>query len=204
MNNRFDAEASQWDAKPHRMEMAEKFANEIKQVTDKNKTAFEYGCGTANVSFALKDSFRSITLADSSQGMIDEVNKKIKEHSVTHFKTMILDLEKDNFDNKFDVIYTLMTLHHVKDVEYVIRQFSNMLNAGGMLIIGDLVEEDGNFHTEDNKHDVHFGFKKEYLTDILSSNNLIVEDYKVFHEIERTHTGVAKMYPLFLISAEKQ
>ena len=60
MDNRFDAEASKWDAKPHRLEMAEKFANELKQIvkTDNNKTAFEYGCGTGNVSFALKDNFK--------------------------------------------------------------------------------------------------------------------------------------------------
>lgn len=38
-------------------------------------------------------------------------------------------------DNKFDLIVTLMTLHHIKNVEQVLREFRRILKPGGCIII---------------------------------------------------------------------
>jgi ubiquinone/menaquinone biosynthesis C-methylase UbiE len=51
-------------------------------------SAFEYGCGTGNVSFFLKENFDKITLADSSRGMLDVVKEKIKKDNIRHFKML--------------------------------------------------------------------------------------------------------------------
>lgn len=60
MTNRFDEAAGSWDTKLGRVIMAEKFANEIQRmIRDKNyRIALEYGCGTGNVSFFLRDNLR--------------------------------------------------------------------------------------------------------------------------------------------------
>jgi hypothetical protein len=68
MINRFDKIASSWDIKPDRVIIAEKFASMVLQFI-RNKdcaTALEYGCGTANVSFCLRDCFDKIILTDAS------------------------------------------------------------------------------------------------------------------------------------------
>ncbi len=203
MENRFDKEASTWDVKPNRLMMAEKFAAEIvKIIKGKNyKTALEYGTGTGNVSFTLKNSFEKITLADASQGMINEVQNKIAQNAVTHFYPLMLDLEKTNINASFDVIYTLMTMHHVKNVEKVVSEFSKILLPGGILIIGDLEKEDGDFHRYPENQEVHHGFDKELLDNVLKSNYLKMNSYNVFYNMERTHTGETKNYPLFILSA---
>jgi 2-polyprenyl-3-methyl-5-hydroxy-6-metoxy-1,4-benzoquinol methylase len=204
MENRFDIAAETWDEKPGRMEMASKFANEITEFTQGRnfKSAMEYGCGTGNVSFFLKDNFSKITLADSSIGMIGEVQQKIEKLGVAHFTPVKLDLENETVNEKFDVIYSLMTMHHVKNVEKLISEFGKIISTGGMLILGDLVKEDGNFHKYPENQDVHFGFEKEYLEQVLKENGLLLNDYKVFHELERDHTST--IYPLFVINAIKE
>lgn len=203
MENRFDEAATSWDEKPYRNEMAEKFAAEIQNEIkgSENLSAFEYGCGTGNVSFFLKEIFDKIILADSSQGMLDVVKEKIKNEKVSHFSVLHLDLEHEELSEKFDVIYTLMTLHHIKNVENVIIKFSSMLNDGGLLFIGDLEKEEGDFHKQEDNHDVHFGFDEHYMIDMLTANNFKINKHKAFHEMERTHTGTVKTYPLFFLSA---
>lgn len=199
----FNKKAKDWDNKPNRLVMAEKFAHCIRQSIAKQRlsTAFEYGYGTGNVSLCLQDCFDTIVLADSSIGMIEEAQKKIDAHSIQNFYPKLLDLEKEDYPYSFDVIYTLMTLHHVKDVSYVISKLSNMLNPGGMLFIGDLVPEDGDFHSFPENQEVHFGFDKIFMQDILLQNNLKISEYKMFHEIERGHTGITKKYKLFFLMA---
>ena len=39
-----------------------------------------------------------------------------------------------------------MVLHHVTDIENIIRKFHNLLNPDGHLAIADLYTEDGSFH----------------------------------------------------------
>jgi ubiquinone/menaquinone biosynthesis C-methylase UbiE len=199
----FDEAARAWDTKSDRVVMAEKFAFEINQLIKGKdyKTALEYGCGTANVSFFLKDNFEKISLADSSQGMLDEVQKKIEQNFIKHFTPILLNLEKESYNVKFDVIYTLMTLHHVADIEKFIGDFAKMLLPGGMLIIADLEKEDGDFHRFPENQEVHFGFEKNKLELILTDNKLVMNEYRVFYNIERTHTGESKIYTLFILSA---
>lgn len=185
------------------MAMAKKFAYQVRtHITGRSyKTALEYGCGTANVSFFLKDRFDTITVADASIGMINEVNNKLIANRIDNLLPLHINLEQICSDLKADVIYTLMTMHHLKDIDKVVAEFSSMLNPGGTLIIGDLVSEDGNFHRFPENQEVHFGFENEYLKAVMLQNGLVVDSYSVFHEMERTHTGTAQIYPLFMMTA---
>lgn len=203
MVNRFDEAAQNWDSKPGRMEMASKFAHEI--ITDiegeKYSSALEYGCGTANVSFVLRDYFQAITLSDNSPGMIDEVKRKISENNIKHFHPLLANVEEKPIKGKFDVIYTNMTLHHIQNIEKVIKELSLLLNPDGMLMIGDLESEDGNFHTFPENQEVHNGFDKIELEKILNNCGLKLYKYHIFHEMERDHTGKVKTYGLFYLMA---
>ncbi|NBC84012.1 MAG: methyltransferase domain-containing protein [Bacteroidetes bacterium] len=203
--NLFNQKAKAWDKKPNRLVLAEKFAKCIRQSVVKQgfSTAFEYGCGTGNVSLYLQDCFDKVVLADSSIGMIDEAQRKIEAQNIQHFYPKLLDLEKEDYPYSFDAIYTLMTLHHVKDVSYVIRKLSKMLNLGGMLFIGDLVPEDGDFHSYPENQEVHYGFNKSFIDDLFKQNNLKTIKYHVFHEITKEHTGISKVYPIFTANAIK-
>jgi len=202
----FDKEAQDWDNDPKKIERAIIFAKEINDFIKPDKTlnALEFGCGTGLLSFQLKDYFKTITLADSSEGMIKVLGEKIVKEGVKNFKPLHIDsLESDLKINEYDVIYTLMTLHHIPDVNNIVKVLNAVLKGGGYLCIADLVEEDGSFHSDHDNFDGHNGFDRNELSDILLNNGFSIEYYKVCFEIVKTIDDKDKIYPLFLMISRK-
>jgi ubiquinone/menaquinone biosynthesis C-methylase UbiE len=202
----FDDEAKDWDNDPKKTERAIVFAKEIIDFIKPDKTldALEFGCGTGLLSFQLKDIFKTITLADNSEGMIKVLQDKIVKEGVENFKPLHIDsLEGDLKINEYDVIYTLMTLHHIPDVNNIVNIFNSIMKRGGYLCIADLVKEDGSFHSEHDNFEGHNGFDREELSDILSINGFTIEYYKICFEIVKTIDDKDKIYPLFLMICKK-
>ena len=52
----------------------------------------EFGCGTGLISFNLTDSFKNITLVDSSKNMIDILNDKIEKYNIQNMKAYKSDI----------------------------------------------------------------------------------------------------------------
>jgi len=203
----FDDQAQNWDNDPKKTERAVIFAKEIDDFIkpDKRLNAFEFGCGTGLLSFQLRDSFKTITLADSSEGMIKVLQDKILKSGIKNFEPLLIDLLNDDLKTAgFDVVYTLMTLHHISDIELIISKFNSILNTGGYLCIADLVQEDGSFHAHLHDFDGHLGFDKEKLTIILNNNGFDVQFYKICFEIEKKSESGIKKYPLFLMIGKKK
>jgi ubiquinone/menaquinone biosynthesis C-methylase UbiE len=202
----FDHKAKDWDKDPKRVERAKVFANEIiKFLGDKKpENALEFGSGTGLVSFWLKDNFKSITLADNSVGMMEVLNEKIKNEKISNLKPLLLDIFKGKQGlADFDIIYTLLTLHHIKDIDKTFEIFNSMLSHGGYVCIGDLVTEDGSFHHKDPEFDGHKGFDPEEIKRKLITNGFKIEFESIFYVIEREYNSLTKRYPLFLIIGNK-
>jgi len=203
----FDKQAKDWDNDPKKTERAIIFAEEIKKFIQPKDTwnALEFGCGTGLLSYQLKNTFESITLADNSIGMIDVLKEKIKNQHIKNFKPLLVDLLKDDLNiGKFNVIYMLMTLHHILDLEKVSKKFNSLLKTDGFLCIADLVEEDGSFHVNHPHFNGHNGFNKNQLTHLLINNGFKVEYYNLSFTIEKELNGNNKKYPLFLMICKKQ
>jgi ubiquinone/menaquinone biosynthesis C-methylase UbiE len=206
--NRFDDQAKEWDDNPDMFLRAKKFANEIMTIigTNKNKKALEFGCGTGVLSFELKDTFQNIILVDTSKGMIDVLKLKIEAQGINNFKPLCIDLlQNTNNINNIDVIYTLMTLHHISDLDRAFTVFNDIINTHGYLCIADLVEEDGTFHDPELNFEGHCGFNKEALTEKLDEYGFKVIYYSVPYTIEKQSNSenLLKKYPLFLMIAKK-
>lgn len=202
----FDKDAKDWDKDPKKVERAKIFAKEINNFIKLNGVmkALEFGCGTGLLSYELKDDFHSITLVDNSLGMIEVLQEKIKKENIKNFVPVYLDLmEEDLNQNDFDVIYTLMTLHHIVDLDKVLQIFNSMLKSNGYFCIADLVKEDGSFHSDSSTFNGHNGFDKDELSAILLKNGFEMKSYKICTESEREIEGKIKKYPLFLMIVEK-
>jgi ubiquinone/menaquinone biosynthesis C-methylase UbiE len=202
----FDNEARDWDNDPEKTERAIVFAKEIVDFLkpDNTMNALEFGCGTGLLSFQLKDHFKTITLADNSKEMIKILQEKIVKEGVKNFRPLhINSLNGDLKTNEYDVVYTLMTLHHIPDVINIVKVFNSVLKRGGYLCIADLVKEDGSFHSGHNNFDGHNGFDRNELSAVLKNNNFNVERYKVPFEIVKTIDDKEKKYPLFLLICKK-
>ncbi|KAA3623083.1 MAG: class I SAM-dependent methyltransferase [Bacteroidetes bacterium] len=206
---RFDDEAKTWDEKPERAERSILFAERLSGLIKANdyKTGMDFGAGTGVTSFRLADELEKITLIDYSSGMVDEINKKLEQKNATHMEAHCLNLldPANALPEKYDLIYSIMTLHHILDTERLLEVFHQHLNPGGMVALVDLDSEDGSFHAKYPDFDGHLGFDRSDLFQKLKNagfEHMVAEDfYTIFKEedIEKS-----KPYPLFLIKAQKQ
>ena len=196
----FDSRAQDWDKNQMHIDRAEAIASamlDMVPITHK-MTALEYGAGTGLLSFCLKDRFADITLMDSSQEMVRVTQGKIADQKIEHMRVIWFDLEHTDYDHKFDMVFNQMVLHHVNDVDVILKKFYSLLTPGGYLAIADLYAEDGSFHGPDVK--VHWGFDPAKLAKSLKSMGFNNTEYKTCYSVTKDS---GKSYPIFLLVAQK-
>jgi ubiquinone/menaquinone biosynthesis C-methylase UbiE len=199
----FDGRARDWDAVPGRAERADAVAAAIRaQVAlSSEMTALEYGCGTGLLSFALQAQLGAITLADSSAGMLDVLTEKIARAGIANMTPLRLDLAVDPLpEQRFNISYTLMTLHHIPDTGKILGCFHSLLQPGGVLCIADLDTEDGSFHSHEAAFDGHNGFDRAELGRELERAGFTNICFSTCYTMLKD----ARPYPLFLAVADRK
>jgi len=203
--NEFDVKAAEWDKNPMHWDRSEAIANEIKKLIplNKNMKALEYGAGTGITSFLLKDHLKEIILMDNSTEMVRIMNEKIEASKVKNMTALNFDLEHNDYKNsKFDIIFTQMVLHHVMNIDAILKRFETLLNPGGYLAIADLFSEDGSFHGEG--FEGHNGFDVEDLSKKLNKYNFKKINHKECFLINRKISdNVTRNYPVFIMTGLK-
>lgn len=202
----FDEKAKDWDKDPKKVERAAIFAREIRKETGNRRIgeALEFGSGTGLVSFQLTDTIDKIVLADTSAGMLDVLKQKIEMEKIPNMTPFLITGSNPlTLHSGFDLIYTLLTLHHVKDIDGAFSDFSAVLKPGGMVVIGDLITEDGSFHYKNPEFDGHKGFDPEFLKETLSEKGFEPGPSRVFYYIDREDNNVIKNFPLFILTGKK-
>jgi len=201
----FDNKASQWDQNQMHLDRTKAVAKELLDRITLKKTmkALDFGAGTGLLSFFLKDYFTGITLMDTSAEMLKMAEEKLISTDQEKIKTLFFDLEKSDYTGEpFGIIYSQMALHHIKDVNTILKKFYGMLLPGGYIAIADLYSEDGSFH--DPGAGVHFGFDPDELTKQMNAcgfTNIAINQCFVIRK--KSGTGTVKDYPVFLLTASK-
>jgi len=181
--------------------VAEAIRNAI--LLTQNMSALEYGCGTGLLSFALQPDLGQITLADTSQGMLDVLGEKIAASGVTNMHPKRLDLSTDPLPAKrFDLTYSLMTLHHIEDAKGILKKFHALLEPSGILCVADLDKEDGTFHT-DGTTDVHLGFERREFQGWVEDAGFANVKFSTAFEIKKKIDDIEKTFPVFLLTAQR-
>lgn len=201
----FDSKARERDANPVFRERAERIAQAIHTRIPLNRdmAALDYGSGTGLLSFPLQDALGRITLMDSSAGMLAVARAKIAAQGVTHMTARQVDLAADPpADERYDLIYTSMTLHHIPDTDHILRVFHSLLNPGGWLAIADLDREDGSFHGPEVE--VHHGFDRTELAARATAAGFGEAAFETVFAIDKMTEAGSRSYPVFLMTARRQ
>lgn len=198
----FDVQSITWDDE-RRKNRAKLIAEEISKSIqiEKQYTALEFGCGTGLISFCLNDKFEMITLVDTSKGMVDVLNSKIKAFEIDNMKVYQIDINENYIlpGDSYDVIYTSMALHHIIDTKATIKNLYRLLKLNGYLCIVDLDEEDGSFHKEERDFNGHNGFNQNVLKNILLQIGFKEVDTNTFYEDLKVVEEMNVKYSLFLM-----
>ncbi len=208
MKRDFDTAAKTWDANDGRIRMSTAIADAMLNVLglSGNETVLDYGTGTGIVALRMHPLVRQVIAADSSRGMLDVLEDKLKASGATNVRTIILDLEHNEAaadDIHPDVIVSAMTLHHIADTARFAAALHGLLQTGGRIAIADLDTESGDFHS-DNTGVEHFGFDRVELNRIFSQAGF--QDIRVdtaYDVVRPKADGVEKTYSIFLLSARK-
>lgn len=166
-HKRFDDEAATWDDAPGHEERQVAVARAITQavVLSPGMTALDVGCGTGRLSILLSDSVGSVVVTDPSAGMVQVAQERIEAAGLSdRLRAVRADLTTDPLDGVYDVAWSSMALHHVDDLEGLLRSVAGLLVDGGRLAVADLDEDpDGAFHAEKVDFDGHHGFDRRGL-----------------------------------------
>ncbi|MBU3109193.1 class I SAM-dependent methyltransferase [Clostridium gasigenes] len=200
----FDKVARVWDDEL-RIERSKIIAKEIKLnlLGKENIVAMEFGAGTGLISFNLYKEFERVTLIDNSEEMIKVVREKVKALNVNNIKSSCYDLTENSLDEKYDMIYSSMSLHHIIDINKITNKFYNMLNSQGRLCIVDLNEEDGSFHKNEVGFDGHNGFSQHCMKEMLEANGFTKIESYIFYNGKKGIEDIAIEYSLFIMIADK-
>lgn len=200
----FDRKARQWDENPVFRERAERIAAALRLRVPlrRTMTALDYGCGTGLLSFPLQAELGRITLMDSSAGMLAVAAEKIAAQGLTHMTVRQVDLTAEPpADERYDLIYTSMTLHHIPSTDRILRVFHELLNPGGWLAIADLDREDGSFHGPEV--DVHHGFDRAELSREAQAAGFREVAFDTVFSIDKATDAGPRSYPVFLMTARR-
>jgi len=160
---------------------------------DGSTRLLDYGAGSGLFTQAIGGRVGSAVLADSSSGMRAVIQGKIDAGLIRNATVSALDLSHDAPGQaRFDLIATILTLHHVADLTPVLSGFAEMLTPGGHLCIVDLDKEDGSFHP--GGFGGHHGFDHDDLRRQLAEAGFDQVEFSRCHQIVRDGAE----YPMFL------
>jgi predicted TPR repeat methyltransferase len=196
----FDEAAATWDdaAKVERSQVVAEVLGQTLPLGPSTRV-LEYGAGTGLVTQALAELVGSVTLVEPSGGMREVVASKVAAGRLpAEARVWDLDLTRDDPpDERFDLIVTVLVLHHIPELGRVLEGFAALLDDGGHLAVVDLEQEDGSFHGEG--FGGHHGFARVDLEQQLVAAGFAEVAFRPCHHVVRD-TGT---YPLFLATATR-
>ena len=203
--SQFDAKAAEWESDPKRRAMAQKAAAAITEAIPltPETTALEVGCGTGMVASLLAGQVAAITAVDTSEGMLSVLREKITRGQIANIIPIFADLSREKaVTGPFDLIYSIMTFHHIQDIPSLLAYFYELLNPGGHILIVDLDAEDGSFHGPETQIE-HTGFDRQTLKDMLTAAGFANTADRTALTIPRETAAGPREFPVFLITAKK-
>lgn len=204
---RFDRIAAEWDEDPRRTAMARAVAQAMIAAVQPQggERALEVGAGTGLVTALLAPRLREVVAADNSAGMLAVLERKCAALGLANVRVQACDLARELPAGPFDLVFSSMTLHHIKDVAGLFVRLADVLAPGGRVALADLDAEDGSFHSSDAEGIAHHGFARADIGLWLAAAGLQEIEIGTAHVSRKADgDGRERDYPIFLATARKQ
>ncbi len=201
----FDKLAPDYDDNPGRTKMAANIARAIKNAVNlqPDMEVLDYGCGTGLISLEIQPLVSSILCVDSSRGMLDVLDEKLRSQNISNVHTCQLDLDEgEALEGDFDLVICSMTLHHVKKPDELIRTFFEHTKLGGFICIAELEPDRGLFHGY-TEGVFHHGFGLDLMRSMLEKAGFTEINFRTATEIVRFVPGGLAPFKVFLATASK-
>lgn len=96
--------------------------------------ALEVGSGTGNLSqFFTK--LRSLTLTDNDKHLVDILLKKFSQNKNVSVEVFDIEKKSSRMRNKFNTIFSVNVLEHIKDDEAALKNMHALLNTKGKVVL---------------------------------------------------------------------
>lgn len=195
----FAHKAGNYESRQNRIDNIDSIAGTILATVklDRSMHLVDFGAGTGLLLERIAPHVRKITAIDVSPSMAKQLAEK-KERLPCELEQLELDLEKTDAPVTCDGVISSMTLHHIGDVEALLRKFHRMVKPGGFIALSDLDKEDGNFHTEETGVR-HHGFERAWIEAAAHNagfTEVATHDASVIHKPNGE-------FPVFLLTARR-
>ncbi len=197
----FDERAREWDT-PDRVERAGVVAAAVRAAVPltEDMRAIEIGAGTGLLGLHFAGDLASLVLTDPSAGMLEVATEKIRRTGLSNVSVAPLELLRDPAPGgPFDLLLSLLVLHHVDDTAAAFRAMYGLLAPGGRIALADLDREDGTFHDADAEGIHHLGFERKLVAGLARAAGFLDLGLSTATEIEKD----GRTYPLFLLTARR-
>ena len=202
----FDEAAATWDQEPARVQRMREVGEAIvrEAAPTREMTVLDYGCGTGLVGLYLLPRVHSVVGADNSPGMLEVLKQKIVKGGLGTMRTTLMDLEKDAVAaERYDMVVVSMAMHHIAEVDRVLKAFHTMLLPGGVLCIADLDTEPGTFHPA-SVPVPHHGFDRGDFKSRLAEHGFAeTKDITAAKFAKPAEGGGEHEFSIFLITARR-
>ena len=123
----FNESANEWDSE-NKVTMMQKLASESKKHLNLKKKIdiLDFGTGTGLFGLEFSEYINSLLGVDVSEGMLKVFDEKTRDFDF--IKSLNIDLEEKNIDQKFDLIISSMAFHHLNKPREVLVKLKHNLN----------------------------------------------------------------------------
>jgi 2-polyprenyl-3-methyl-5-hydroxy-6-metoxy-1,4-benzoquinol methylase len=127
--------------------------------------------------------------------MLEVVDEKVAALRDERLSVLAFDLMADPPPAKpFDLVVSLLVLHHIEDIIGALRAIAALLPVGGRIALADLEAEDGSVHANlDGIH--HLGFERTALAAAAAVAGFADARVVTATEIEKD----GRLYPVVLL-----
>lgn len=205
VNDPYNEAGQRWDADLNRVYRTQKVARALVDALQPAGTeqALEIGAGTGAATMIIAPKFKDVTALDPLPGMLGILREKLARRPRTPVRIVQGRAPEQIPDAVYDVVYSVMVLHHVADVPALLRGIAPHVKPGGRIALADLDAEDGSFHYEQDGV-FHHGFDRREMAGWMEAAGFAAPAFSTAFTVRRVDEhDVITEYPIFLAIAKR-